>query len=258
MFDDVLDGFVSYADELEFEYSDVDKAINYLSDRNRKTLGLCRYDRGRYHIFLNPNMLKFNDGIRDGRYDDSGEQLIKSVIAHELVHTLPGCMNHGKRFHEKGNLVHRYMGYKIDTKADEDASVYFRKYLPKTNYLIKCDKCGNEIYKSTLSDPIKNPSRYLCPKCRGTVSSYKLNKTTDEYELYRSSADTPEYDYQLICPDCDWVMNFKTRNRQFKWELDRLYHGKSLYCPRCGKPNVYALDKGKEVHINDEYVDWLD
>lgn len=258
MFEDVLDGFVSYADELEFEYSDVDKAINYLSDRNRKTLGLCRYDRGRYHIFLNPNMLKFNDGIRDGRYDDSGEQLIKSVIAHELVHTLPGCMNHGRRFHEKGNLVKRLMGYTIDTKADVDGSAYFRKYLPKTNYMLKCDNCGNEISKPTLSDPVKNPFKYRCPKCRGNLSSYKLNKSTDEYELYRSSDSEPEYKYQLVCPDCDWRMNFKTRNQKFKNLLHDLDTGNQLYCPKCGKPNVFALDDDRIVKCNDEYIDWLD
>ena len=113
MFEDVIDEF-SEIPELEgYFYPNIIKAkLNWLKQTNRKALGLCR---GRYYkstlepieceIFLNPNMLKF---------EDDKEQIIKDTLAHELVHTCKGCNNHGSEFHRIGNLIRRKLGYVID------------------------------------------------------------------------------------------------------------------------------------------------
>ena len=248
IFDDMKCQFADFEDDIPFDIYDVSSILRWLAPHNRKTLGRCTYQGGRYYISLNPNLLKFgNDGYN----------IIKDVIAHELCHTLPGCLNHGPEFHKYARLIGQLMGYKIDTKADVDASNYFGKYLPDANYRLICNKCGNEIPKSNMCDAVKNPSRYKCSKCGGTLDSYKLNKFSNEYELYKTHEEAPEYKYSIICPDCDWRMNNKTRNASFSKYVNALNHGDSLVCPRCGKHDLYAIDNGKEVHSDEEYLDWL-
>ena len=241
IFDDMLYQFDDFEDDIPFDRYEVSSILGWLAKHNRKTLGRCTYDGGRYRISLNPNMLKFGE---------DGHQIIKNTIAHELCHTLPGCMNHGPEFHKYAKLIGDLMGYKIDTKADVDASGYFRQYLPQANYMLKCNSCGNEIPKSGICDAVTNPSRYTCGRCKGTLDSYKLNKQTGEYEVYKTHEDKPEYKYKLICPDCGWEWSFKTRNSKFAKYVKSLRYGDELGCPKCGKLNLYALDNGKKVSLN--------
>ena len=241
IFLDMIDEFDYYNEEIDFYSADISKKLDWLASRNRQTLGRCTYmPDGYFHIKLNPNMLRFQD---------DGLTIIKNVIAHELCHTLPGCMNHGPRFHKYVAKIKQLMGYVIDTKADEDSSGYFNKYLPQSNYMIKCDDCGNEIFKNTMCDPIKNPGRYKCNLCRGDVSSYILNKNTGEYELYRSPQDTLDYKYEIICPDCGWKQSFKTRSAKFHKFIDFLKYD-VLCCPQCGEIDVYVKDDNRNFYAN--------
>ena len=241
IFEDMKYQFADFEDDIPFDIYDVSSILKWLAPHNRKTLGRCTYQGGRYYISLNPNLLKFGD---------DGYKVIKDVIAHELCHTLPECFNHGPEFHKYARLIEQLMGYKIDTKADVDASGYFRKYLPDANYKLICNKCGNEIPKSHMCDAVTNPSRYKCAKCGGTLDSYKLNKTAGDYELYKTHENEPEYKYGLVCPDCGWNWKFKTRNKNFSRYVRALENGDLLGCPKCHKENLYALDNGREVHVN--------
>ena len=247
IFDDVYREFVDYEDEFGFDKYAVSHILSWLNANNRKTLGRCNYRNGKYFIYLNPNILKFSE---------DGEKIIRETLAHELCHTLPGCMNHGKEFHAKARLIKDKLGYYIDTKADVDSSNYFRKYLPQANYMVKCDNCGNELQIARMSQPIKNPSDYNCTKCGGTISSYILNRDTGEYELYKSSTDAPDYKYMAKCTNCDYETHWATRSAQFKRLEDGLIKGYTLKCPRCGKETIYMIDDGKEIHAEDYNKDW--
>lgn len=88
--------FYQYKDELGFDDYYVSKIVGWLNSNNRKTLGRCTERNGRFTIQLNPNLLKF---------EEDGEKIIHETIAHELCHTLPGCMNHGREFHADVRIV---------------------------------------------------------------------------------------------------------------------------------------------------------
>lgn len=239
IFEDMLWQFEDFEYDLDYTRTDINPKLGWLSKHNRKTLGMCHWDGYEYDIMLNPNMLNFEqDGIRT----------IKNTLAHELCRTLPGCMNHGREFHEKAKLINQLMGYVIDTKADVDSSEYFRKYLPDANYKTVCSNCGQEVLKAHLCDEIKNPGRYRCGKCGAKVSSYKLDKATGKYELFKGPEDELDYKYRYICPDCGWNSPRKTRNKTFSWHEELLNAGKTLTCPKCKSDNVYIIDNGKEIH----------
>ncbi len=243
IFDDVFIQFWDNADILGFDKNKVSKVVGWLNRNNRKTLGRCTYQNCRYSISLNPNLLSFTD---------DGEKIIRETIAHELCHTLPGCMNHGKEFHKKADSIYRLMGYHIDTKADVDSSAYFQKYLPQTDYMLICDKCGNQVPVARLSDPVKNPTNYNCAKCGGNIDSYKLNKDTGELELYKSSQDTPEYPYAAKCESCDYMYPWLRKTKMFKDVLHTIVNGGVVRCPKCRKDVLYLVDNGKEIHSDEE------
>lgn len=241
MFEDVYAEFYQYKDELGFDDYYVSKIVGWLNSNNRKTLGRCTERNGRFTIQLNPNLLKF---------EEDGEKIIRETIAHELCHTLSGCMNHGRTFHAKAAKIMNLMGYHIDTKADIDSSQYFNKYLPQADYMLICDKCGNQVPVARLSDPIKNPMNYSCKLCGGNVSSYKLNKNTGELELYRSSEEKPDYKYAARCENCDYEYPWARKSQMFNKILHAIVNGGTVKCPKC-RSNLYLVDSDKEIHSGD-------
>lgn len=241
IFDDVYAEFYYNKDELGFDDYHVSKIVGWLNSNNRKALGKCTYRNGRYTIQLNPNILKF---------ETDGEKIIRETVAHELCHTLPGCMNHGREFHSKAASIMRLMGYHIDTKADTDSSEYFIKYLPQADYMLICDKCGNQVPIARLSDPVKNPMNYSCKKCDGSISSYKMNPNTGELELFRSGKDEPEYKYAAKCENCDYVYPWTRKTQMFNKILHVIVNGGTVSCPHC-RSNLYIYDNGKEIHSGD-------
>lgn len=246
IFEDVYAEFYQYRDELGFDDYYVSKIVGWLNSNNRKALGKCIERNGKFKIQLNPNILKF---------EEDGEKIIRETIAHELCHTLPGCMNHGRTFHAKAAKIMNLIGYHIDTKADIDSSQYFTKYLPQADYMLICDKCGNNIPIARISDPIKNPMNYSCKRCGGNASSYKLNKDTGELELYRSSEEKPDYKYAAKCESCDYMYPWLRKTKMFKDILHAIVNGGVVRCPKCRKDVLYLVDNGREIHPDEEEKD---
>jgi predicted SprT family Zn-dependent metalloprotease len=214
--------FMDEVDDLDPEYVNSLDFSDYIQER-------------RFKISLNPAMLNF---------EEDGERIIKDTIAHELCHTLPGCFNHGSEFHRNAQLIRQGLGYYIDTKADVDASAYFRKYLPDAPYKVICDKCGNETSFARIQGVVENPIQYSCAKCDGSVSSYKLNKSTGEYELFRSSTSPATHKYNFMCTNCGTIVGLDRRNNAYKDYIEMMYYGRTANCPKCGIGTMYLDDNG--------------
>jgi predicted SprT family Zn-dependent metalloprotease len=186
IYSQMYDEFLDYSEDIGFcENSIVNQDVKWMRTNNTRVLGRCHklndtYRIGReletFDIELNPYLLNL---------DDVNERIIKDVIAHEFCHTLPGCYNHGKEFHEKAKMIYDLMRYKIDTKADVDASSYFKKAqtVGDTPYKVVCDYCDAEIKFPRLNNNVKECWQYHCKKCgKPYLVPYKLNKKTGEYE----------------------------------------------------------------------------
>lgn len=90
----------------------------------------------------------------------------QSTIIHELIHTIPGCMNHGIKFQYICSLVNRrYPEYNLQTStAAEDFGIKAEQLeTRKPKYKIICEHCGKEYlyYKK----PKYDLSDYSCGKC---------------------------------------------------------------------------------------------
>lgn len=137
-----------------------------LNNRYTRTLGTCeKISSVDYKISLNSKMLAYNT-----------EMDIKNTLMHELIHSIKGCMNHGKKFQLIATEVNRkYSEYNIGTHATKtNYTNIYRKELKKHRnykYLVKCQNCNEEwrfkreteLTKTLKQDPLSQ--RFRCPYC---------------------------------------------------------------------------------------------
>jgi predicted SprT family Zn-dependent metalloprotease len=137
-----------------------------INTRAKKRFGQCRYNHatGTYSI----NIARF---ILD---DDIEDKAVMETIIHEILHTVSGCMNHGKKWKSLGKIVEREFGYKITTtdsyakfsnRLAEERKV--ERNTKKHNYVFRCEDCGQTIYRERMSKFVQYYKHYRCGKCGG-------------------------------------------------------------------------------------------
>ena len=91
--------------------------------------------------------------------DDVDDQAVKDTIAHELLHTVEGCMNHGRYWHKLADLVNRRCpGYHIKGRTSAEEKGIQIEY----KYLFQCTGCGITAGRHRKSRFVEHPELYLC------------------------------------------------------------------------------------------------
>ena len=94
---------------------------------------------------------------------------LMSCVIHELIHTIDGCFNHGKKFKQIAAAVNlRYPQYNITTEtAAEDYNITIPESPNK--YKVTCTQCGYSYFykrKSGVWSYVNKPhSPYCCGRC---------------------------------------------------------------------------------------------
>lgn len=127
------------------------------------------------------------------RLKNAPEISCRQTIAHELIHTCRGCMNHGSLFKQYADRMNQAYGYHI-SRANNCEEMGVDDPRDHARYVIVCEKCGNEIKRNRRSSLVDDPSGYLC-KCGGTL---KLKGAENRTE---SNAETSAK-YILLCLKC--------------------------------------------------------
>lgn len=163
---------VSEAQSAGLDISDRITGIE-VNSRLSRALGRCcaRYGLGGYvyRIEVNPCMLA--DGIED--------MIPKNTIMHELVHTCPGCMNHGPEFQRRALMVNRKLGYHVSTTTDGEALEAAGVTLKRSadNYGIVCKKCGRIVERrKRWSSTLERIGSYRHSCCGGDLYVISLGK----------------------------------------------------------------------------------
>lgn len=134
----------------------IDSKLYYMSSIS--ALGKCKNQDGQYKIYLS-------------RYAMNDEKQIEATLAHELVHTIYGCMNHGVKFKKYAAIVYDRLGIQVDTRASKEQAEISGITDAKINhakYVIQCQECGTKIYRQKRSNLVLHPERYRC-KCGGIL-----------------------------------------------------------------------------------------
>lgn len=95
------------------------------------------------------------------------EASCRETLAHEVLHTCPGCRNHGTLWKEYARQMNCAYGYHISrTSCGEVLGVAITK---PVRHLLVCQRCGQEFPRSRATKLTQHPERYRC-KCGGTLS----------------------------------------------------------------------------------------
>lgn len=104
------------------------------------------------------------------------EKEIKNTIMHECIHAIPEChfKHHKGAWKRIAEEVNRAYGYNISRcNEPENTEAYANFVAQKTNYTVKCEKCGHEWHYQRMSNCVKNPSRYTHTGCGGHLVRVK-------------------------------------------------------------------------------------
>lgn len=151
---------------------DISKNITccYPSRKLKTTLGICNYDKYRntYEIEINMCLLS----------DNADVSALKDTIIHELIHTCPGCMNHGKEWKRRAEVVNWKLGYNISRCATTSEMKAANVVIDSEPYKfgIVCDNCGIVAKRKRDKNGgiINRINNYRCGKCKGSLHVVNL------------------------------------------------------------------------------------
>lgn len=153
---------IIYEDLKNYDINDMSKLS--FNPRLKKCLGRCHRCQGVYDIQLNSTFLSVGSLNK-----------IKDVIAHECVHLVPGCWDHGKKFKLIASQLSQY-GYNVTrcTGDEEYMKLRSEEKSEKIQYIPHCKHCGKKMKAYVnMTKAIKiiakgnNDSRryFFCPLC---------------------------------------------------------------------------------------------
>ena len=98
---------------------------------------------------------------------EAAEGACLQTLAHEALHTCPGCRDHGQRWKAYAARMNAAYGYHISrTGTCEALGLPDQK---PVNHLVVCERCGQEFKRARASNLVQHPERYRC-RCGGRLS----------------------------------------------------------------------------------------
>lgn len=134
-----------------------------VNSRATGRLGQCRAVRGRnrhFRIQITSALLSESIPLDE----------LKNTVYHELLHTCPGCMNHGEEWRRLAGIVNLAYGMNISrcaSKDEESVKIMRERRIATARYKTECLGCGNICVNQRECGFTRNPERYLCAKCGG-------------------------------------------------------------------------------------------
>lgn len=127
-----------------------------INTRAKSRWGLCKRTGSLFKIEISDRLLS----------EECDENGLINTILHELLHTVPGCFNHGSTWKEMARRV--YKEYGIEIKREESAEekgvaeiVMEKQY----KYFLRCPDCGYVFKYMRMVNAVKTPERYRHPGC---------------------------------------------------------------------------------------------
>ena len=147
------------------------KKVGELKTRSKRVRGVTyTFKRIAYNNIDKTNYIGINKKLIGEDFE------IKKTMAHELIHTIPGCSNHGPNFKRYAELINRhYPKYNVSTyytpDSDETENIANTK---KPKYVVTCENCGAKTYFYRKCKTLDILSRCTCKKCK--TSNFKVEK----------------------------------------------------------------------------------
>ena len=136
-----------------------------VNTRAKRRLGCCYVQNGVYSIEVSARQLEDKEKLRQ-------------TLAHELLHTCPGCRNHGERWKAYAQKVNEALGFSIQRLSPAEGETVPLRH-DTVKYVLECQSCGAKLYRSRMSKAVKSPWRYRCP-CGGKLKRINISSPPSE------------------------------------------------------------------------------
>ncbi len=114
----------------------------------------------------------------------AGEAACLQTLAHEVLHTCPGCQNHGDKWKSYAARMNRAYGYNIRrTDRPEQLGVQLPQQPPRYRWCILCTGCGRRSYRQKATPVTRQPDRYRCSRCGGRLTVQPVDPNADPATL---------------------------------------------------------------------------
>ena len=138
----------------------------HINKRTRARFGGCKKVKGfvhfTYHIEISIVLL------------NAEEPVIKEILAHEVLHTCPGSMNHGLAWKSHCQKMEKAYGYRLKrTSSYEKLGIEDPRGVKSYRYVIECRQCGQKIYRQRKSPLTDATNKYRC-RCGGKLVCVSL------------------------------------------------------------------------------------
>lgn len=154
---------IQEAKALNIPISDRISPIVTVNSRAVRRFGCCILKGDKFYIEISSRLI------------DAPEQVRKQTLAHEILHTCPGCRNHGSRWKQYAESMNNAYGYEI-SRANTNEQLGLEDTVPY-RYLLRCKSCGVEIKRLRRSKLIDYPEYYRC-KCGGKFQLVESSLST--------------------------------------------------------------------------------
>lgn len=126
-----------------------------VNSRAKRRLGCCRKQGDRFTIEVSSQLLE-------------DEPRLTQTLVHELLHTCPGCQNHGERWKAYAGVVNAAWGMEIARLAPAMDDEQARLRVDTVKYALQCEACGKQFLRTRLCPLVRHPERYRCT-CGGAL-----------------------------------------------------------------------------------------
>lgn len=144
-----------------------------VNNRYKQRWGCCKgkMSNGKYI----PRVIDVNPVLLDERNSEIG--LIETLI-HELIHTAPGCQNHGAKWKAYVAKINKAYGYTIETRnSDDDKGISneckaerIAAREAKRKYEVSCRECGRVVGRWARPSKVwLHAYNYRCGYCKGKL-----------------------------------------------------------------------------------------
>ncbi|WP_322199491.1 SprT-like domain-containing protein [Acutalibacter intestini] len=125
-----------------------------INTRAKRRLGCCIYNEKGFLIEVSARVLE-------------DPALLRQTLIHELLHTCPGCRNHGLRWKTYAQKAGEALGYSITRTVpiEEEAQPLRHE---EVKYVLVCKSCGTRVERIRMSKAVRRPWLYRC-RCGGRL-----------------------------------------------------------------------------------------
>ena len=152
--------------DLNIPVADFDCIDIKVNTRSNKRWGKCSIHNGEYTIEIAEKLLK----------DDVSEEATFNTMIHELLHTCPECMNHGKQWKHWADIINTNTVYTIKTTTSY-AEKNIEPPTPKIpKYTITCRDCNKKWHYNRAGTVVQKVDRCMCPYCHTNTLYLTINR----------------------------------------------------------------------------------